>query len=132
IKNAHFVNPYEIETKFNELCQNIKEFPKNTTIEARVEMLTSVAADIISINMFEKKNIGRIERVFIEEAANELNIEINFEKNKDIFVDMYKEAVKSIALEGNENAFYNLLSIACEEKKEDYQINYEKDPVKEI
>lgn len=132
IKNAHFVNPYEIETKFNELCQNIKEFPKNTTIEARVEMLTSVAADIISINMFEKKNIGRIERVFIEEAANELNLEINFEKNKDIFVDMYKEAVKSIALEGNENAFYNLLSIACEEKKEDYQINYEKDPVKEI
>lgn len=115
---SNFAKPYNIEKRFNNLCNEINNYPKESPFSDKINFLGEISNEILCINAFETKGIGKIERVFIESAAKELGLEINYKDNKDLYISGYKDAVSEIMKhnDGSEK-FSKLFSQICQENK---------------
>ena len=114
----NFTKSYEIVNKFNALCDGIMKYPANATFNSKISFLGKVSNEILCLNAFETKGLGKIERIFIEATAKKLGIEIDFKNNKDAYVNGYKKAVGEIlAHKDASKSFSNLFAQISHEDK---------------
>lgn len=114
----NFTKSYEIVNKFNILCDGIMKYPTNASFNSKISFLGKVSNEILCLNAFETKGLGKIERVFIEATAKKLGIEIDFKNNKDAYVNGYKKAVGEILTHKDASkSFSNLFAQISHEDK---------------